>query len=90
MSTRGERLSRLAQEVGGRRVGDVDPLVVDVTHDSRHVGAGSLFVAVRGMTVDGHRFIDPAVSRGAGAVGCEGDIDHFGKDVRFGRDGFPL
>ncbi len=75
MSTRGERLSRLAQVVGGRRVGEVDPLVLDVTHDSRQVGAGSLFVAVRGMAVDGHRFIDQAVSMGAAAVVCEEEID---------------
>ncbi|MDH3249215.1 MAG: UDP-N-acetylmuramoyl-L-alanyl-D-glutamate--2,6-diaminopimelate ligase [Acidimicrobiia bacterium] len=75
MSTRGERLSRLADVVGGRRAGDVDPIVLDVTHDSRQVGAGSLFVAVRGMTVDGHRFIDQAVERGAVAVVCEEAID---------------
>ncbi len=75
MSTRGERLSRLARVVGGRHVGDADPLVLDVTHDSRQVGAGSLFVAVRGMTVDGHRFIGQAVSKGAVAVVCEEAID---------------
>ena len=75
MSTRGERLSRLAHVVGGRFTGDVDPVVLDVTHDSRQVGAGSLFVAVRGMTVDGHRFIEQAVSKGAVAVVCEEEID---------------
>ena len=75
MSTHGERLSRLAQLIGGRRVGQTDPIVLDVTHDSRQVGAGSLFVAVRGMTVDGHRFIEQAVSRGAVAVVCEEEID---------------
>lgn len=75
MSTQGERLSRLAELIGGRRFGDTDPVVLDVTHDSRQVGAGSLFVAVRGMTVDGHDFIDQAVSMGAGAVVCEEEID---------------
>lgn len=75
MSTRGERLSRLAELVGGRLFGDADPLVLDVTHDSRQVGAGSLFVAVRGMTVDGHRFINQAVSMGAAAIVCEEAID---------------
>lgn len=75
MSTHGERLSRLSQLVGGRHVGVADPVILDVTHDSRQVGAGSLFVAVRGMTVDGHTFIDQAVSMGAAAVVCEEDID---------------
>ena len=75
MSTPGERLSRLSRLVGGRLVGEADPLIVDVTHDSRQVGAGSLFVAVRGMTIDGHTFIDQAVAMGAGAVVCEEAID---------------
>lgn len=39
-----------------------------VTADSRQVKPGSLFVAVPGLTVDGHRFIPDAVARGAVAV----------------------
>jgi UDP-N-acetylmuramoyl-L-alanyl-D-glutamate--2,6-diaminopimelate ligase len=75
MSTQGERLSRLADLVGGRISGSGDPLIVDVTHDSRQVGAGSLFVAVRGMVADGHAFIPQALSMGASAVVCEEPID---------------
>jgi UDP-N-acetylmuramoyl-L-alanyl-D-glutamate--2,6-diaminopimelate ligase len=74
MSTQGERLSRLAGLVDGRLFGPDDPVIVDVTHDSRQVGAGSLFVAVRGMVVDGHGFIDQAMSMGASAVVCEEPI----------------
>lgn len=45
---------------------------VDMVHfDSRKAEAGSLFVAVSGTQVDGHRFIAQAVSQGAGAVVCE-------------------
>jgi UDP-N-acetylmuramoyl-L-alanyl-D-glutamate--2,6-diaminopimelate ligase len=39
-----------------------------VTADSRSVQPGSLFVAVPGLTVDGHQFIADAVARGAVAV----------------------
>ncbi|NOZ73640.1 MAG: UDP-N-acetylmuramoyl-L-alanyl-D-glutamate--2,6-diaminopimelate ligase [Chloroflexi bacterium] len=39
-----------------------------ITADSRQVQAGTLFVAYRGVRVDGHRFIDDAVARGARAV----------------------
>lgn len=42
--------------------------IMAVTADSRQATPGSLFVAVRGATVDGHRFIPDAVYRGATAV----------------------
>lgn len=44
---------------------NADAEVSDVTHDSCQVGRGSLFAAVRGLTVDGHRFIDDVMRRGA-------------------------
>lgn len=42
-----------------------------VHFDSRKVGKGDLFVAQRGVSVDGHAFIDKAVAAGASAVICE-------------------
>ncbi len=41
-----------------------------ITMDSRKVTEGTLFVAVEGTAVDGHRFIDPAISAGATVVVC--------------------
>lgn len=39
-------------------------------HDSRQVGRGDLFVAIKGAQVDGHRFISAAAEAGAGAALC--------------------
>lgn len=39
--------------------------------DSRRVQPGDLFVALRGFRVDGHRFVDQAIERGAAAVVVE-------------------
>ncbi len=50
-----------------RRMGE-DVAVRGVEYDSRRVEAGSLFVAMRGETTDGNRYIDQAVARGAVAV----------------------
>ena len=46
-------------------LGNLDNQVTDLCLDSRKVGPGSVFVAVRGYQTDGHRFIDQAVQQGA-------------------------
>jgi UDP-N-acetylmuramoyl-L-alanyl-D-glutamate--2,6-diaminopimelate ligase len=68
MPSTGERLRVLADLIGVGVEGTGNPLVRDATHDSRQVGAGSLFIAVKGFTSDGHRFLDQAVASGAVAV----------------------
>lgn len=45
--------------------------VSGVESDSRQVKEGYLFVAVRGVTVDGHTFIPQAIARGARVIVCE-------------------
>jgi UDP-N-acetylmuramoyl-L-alanyl-D-glutamate--2,6-diaminopimelate ligase len=45
--------------------------VRDLQLDSRKAGAGSVFIAVKGSAVDGHRFIDQVLQQGAVAVICE-------------------
>jgi UDP-N-acetylmuramoyl-L-alanyl-D-glutamate--2,6-diaminopimelate ligase len=42
--------------------------IAGVTHDSRRVEKGFLFVAIEGTDQDGHRFIPEAVRKGASAV----------------------
>jgi len=54
-----------------QRLNYADVPISFVTDDSRDVGAGSLFVAVKGVNVDGHRFIEEALARGASAIVCE-------------------
>ena len=48
--------------------GDPNAEVSGVQHDSRSVGAGTLFVAIRGFRADGHAFIAAAADAGASAV----------------------
>ncbi|MCI5207314.1 MAG: UDP-N-acetylmuramoyl-L-alanyl-D-glutamate--2,6-diaminopimelate ligase [Candidatus Electrothrix sp. ATG2] len=44
-----------------------------ITRDSREVGPGSLFVAIRGTQVDGHDFIAQAVAQGCRCLVVEDD-----------------
>ncbi|MGC9395278.1 MAG: UDP-N-acetylmuramoyl-L-alanyl-D-glutamate--2,6-diaminopimelate ligase [Anaerolineae bacterium] len=48
-----------------------DTPIAGITDDSRQVRPGFLFVAVRGVSVDGHRFIPAAITAGAAAVAGE-------------------
>ena len=45
-----------------------DVLVSGVAYDSRDVSPGNIFVALKGVVVDGHNFIQDAIQRGAAAV----------------------
>ena len=51
--------------------GDGTKEVSAVCNDSRKAVPGSLFVAVRGFTSDGHSFIAAAVTKGACVIVCE-------------------
>ena len=66
-------LGDVARATGGKLSGDETALVLDVTHDSRRAGQGSLFVAVRGANLDAHRFIPQVMS--AGALGVISELE---------------
>lgn len=51
--------------------GVVDKEVLAVEFDSRKVKPGVLFVAVKGLTTDGHLFIPKAIESGATAIVCD-------------------
>jgi UDP-N-acetylmuramoyl-L-alanyl-D-glutamate--2,6-diaminopimelate ligase len=58
-------LGRVAEVTGGKLYGEANREVLDVTHDSRQAGKGSLFVAVRGANLDAHSFIERVMKAGA-------------------------
>jgi len=61
-------VSDLARAIGATLTGDAEVIVADVTHDSRQVRSGSLFVAVSGALVDAHEFVSAVIARGAAGV----------------------
>jgi UDP-N-acetylmuramoyl-L-alanyl-D-glutamate--2,6-diaminopimelate ligase len=54
--------------------GDMSCPVHAITDDSRAVTAGSLFVAVKGERIDGHRFVEQAIKAGAVAVVAQATV----------------
>ena len=61
-------------ELVASRAQAANPEVSAIEYDSRRVKPGTLFVAMRGETSDGNRFIDHAIA--AGAVAVVTDSDH--------------
>lgn len=55
--------------------GALDRTVTSVTDDSRAVASGSLFVAVKGERVDGHRFVAQAAQAGAAAIVAQESVE---------------
>jgi UDP-N-acetylmuramoyl-L-alanyl-D-glutamate--2,6-diaminopimelate ligase len=52
-------------------VGSTNIEISDVQIDSRKIKPGTVFVAVKGVTADGHQFIEKAIEAGAIAIVCE-------------------
>jgi len=52
-------------------VGSTKQLVNDIQIDSRKVTPASVFVAISGVQVDGHDFIETAIKNGATVIVCE-------------------
>ena len=45
--------------------------MIKIKTDSRKITPGDTFVAIKGLTVDGHDFIEKAISLGATKIVCE-------------------
>ena len=52
-----------------------DLLITSVEYDSRKVGSGSCFVALKGLVTDGHMFLGDAVKRGASLLVVENTVE---------------
>jgi UDP-N-acetylmuramoyl-L-alanyl-D-glutamate--2,6-diaminopimelate ligase len=65
-------LKRLIEGVEVKKiVGNAQKEIEGITYHSKQMGRGFLFAAIRGVEVDGHRFIEEAVQRGAEVIVSE-------------------
>ncbi|WP_027350879.1 UDP-N-acetylmuramoyl-tripeptide--D-alanyl-D-alanine ligase [Halotalea alkalilenta] len=68
-----DTLAQAAVAIAAEFEGDDRPFSRPIT-DSRQVGEGDLFFAMRGEAMDGHRFVPDALAAGAAAVVVEYDL----------------
>lgn len=74
---RGMRLwtsDTIAAAIGGKPSAEF--AVSGVAFDSREIGPGDLFIAMKGETTDGHRFVEQAFASGAAAAIVSQAVDH--------------
>jgi UDP-N-acetylmuramoyl-tripeptide--D-alanyl-D-alanine ligase len=64
----------IAAATGGTALADF--AVTGVAFDSREVGQGDLFIALKGELTDGHRFLDGAFAQGAGGAIVSTPVSH--------------
>ncbi len=76
------KLSRILNLVDGIVIqGNINKEIDLITIDSRKAAENSLFVAISGMTVDGHSFINGAYEKGCRAVITEKNVDNVPSDM---------
>lgn len=79
-----KKLNQLLASITATNVtGDPDVEITAVTADSRQAKPGSLFIAVKGVAVDAHKFIPQVVEAGAAAVVCEDLPEHLSPAVTY-------
>ena len=66
-------IKKIREELHAELNGPDTAQATDVTHDSRQAKPGTLFVAIKGHTMDGHRFVDDVIRRGAVGIISEYD-----------------
>lgn len=52
-------------------IGTKEAVVDNITYDSRNVNQNSIFVAIKGLIEDGHKYIESAIKKSASVVVCE-------------------
>lgn len=64
-------------------IGETDKNITSLESDSRKVEKDGLFVAVKGVTNDGHKYIPMVASAHVGAIVCENLPAMFEKGVTY-------
>jgi len=70
------KLSELLSDIKIVHVtGSIDIDITGIAYDSRKVEKGNLFICITGFKIDGHKFIEDAIHRGAVAILLEKEIE---------------
>ena len=54
--------------------GNTSSTIKEIRFDSRRISTGDLFIAIKGVKIDGHKFINQAIANGANTIIHENEI----------------
>ncbi len=66
------KIAALIKNIDAEVTGNNQVSVLHLTYDSRQVGEGSMFFAIKGTITDGHHYMDEVAKKGIAAIVCEG------------------
>lgn len=69
----GITVSKMFWKLYGQKLPTQEIEIAHIQYDSRKIRQGDLFIAIRGIESDGHKFIEQAITRGAKVVVVEDD-----------------
>ncbi len=70
------KLANMLVGLEGLKVrGDLEIEITGVSSNSKEIKEGNLFVAIKGFSADGHKYVEKAIENGAKAVVLQGDCD---------------
>ncbi len=79
-----KQLQRILRNIKTTQIiGNLEKSVSSIEFDSRKAIAGSVFFAIKGTQVDGHRFISSAIAKGSSIIVCEILPEDLNRDVTY-------
>jgi UDP-N-acetylmuramoyl-L-alanyl-D-glutamate--2,6-diaminopimelate ligase len=78
-----KQLEHIIYKIPCRIIGRRNISIRKISFDSRQIGPADMFVAVKGTHLDGHKFIDDVIRKGANSILCERLPDILPEHVTF-------
>ena len=64
-------------------IGSKTQLISGITNDSRKISDGMMFIAVKGVNVDGHQYIPQLYDKGVAAIVCEDIPENINENITY-------
>jgi len=78
-----KKLEKILKNIACQVVGEKNIVINNIHFDSRKIGPGDLFVAIKGTHNDGHSYINSVIEKGVAAILCESIPENHPEHITF-------